>query len=59
MWMKLVLLLIGLAAGYSFGFKDAQAYKDDVVTRTVDRLRHRGDKYSNDIDGTMDKLEKR
>jgi hypothetical protein len=59
MWMKLVLLLVGLAAGYSLGFKDAQVYKDDLVSRTVDRLRHRGDSYSNDIDATMDKLEKR
>ena len=57
--MKLVLLLIGLAAGYSLGFKDAQVNKEDVVSRTVDRLRQRGDKYSNDIDGQMDKLEKR
>jgi len=57
--MKLVLLLIGLAAGYSLGFKDAQVHKEDLVSRTVDRLRQRGDKYSNDIDGQMDKLEKR
>jgi len=57
--MKLILLLIGLAAGYSFGFKDAQVHKEDVVSRTVDRLRQRGDKYSNDIDGQMDKLETR
>ena len=59
MSMKLVLLLIGLAAGYSLGFKDAQVNKDDLVSRTVERLRHRGATYSNDIDGTMDRLEKR
>jgi hypothetical protein len=59
MSMKLVLLLIGIAAGYSLGFKDAQVHKEDVVTRAVDRLRERGDKYSNDIDGQLDKLEKR
>ena len=41
------------------GFKDAQVNKDDLVSRTVERLRHRGATYSNDIDGTMDRLEKR
>ncbi|MEO6446422.1 MAG: hypothetical protein ABIZ91_08745 [Gemmatimonadaceae bacterium] len=58
---KIVLILcIGFAAGYSFGFQDAQEHTEPIVTRTLERAggSTRG-KYNQDLDGTMDRLEKR
>lgn len=55
-----LLLLAGFAAGYSYGFKDAKEHDVDVVTRTVEKVggSTRG-KYKTDIDGQMERLEKR
>lgn len=58
---KIVLVLcIGFAAGYTFGFQDAQEHDETIVTRTLERAggAARG-KYNQDVDGTMDRLEKR
>jgi hypothetical protein len=55
----LVLLGIGMAAGYFIGFKDASAHEKNVVHRLVARVR--GDmegKVGNDVDAVMDRLEK-
>ncbi|MEO7964573.1 MAG: hypothetical protein ABIT38_11785 [Gemmatimonadaceae bacterium] len=60
MFRYLLVLSIGIAAGYTFGFKDAKEHEQSIVTRTVERIggNARGE-YANDIDGQMDKLEKR
>jgi hypothetical protein len=56
----LLVLAIGIAFGYSLGFKDAQRHDDDVVTRMVSRARGlTGEKYRTNVDDTMDRLEKR
>ncbi len=56
----LLLLLIGFAAGYSYGFKDAKAHDEDVVTRTVERVGGATrDRYKSDVDQRMEQLEKR
>ena len=50
--VKTVLVLcIGVAVGYGFGFKDAKSHDKPVVTRVVDRIggSHRG-KYDPNID---------
>jgi hypothetical protein len=54
------LLLVGFAAGYSFGFKDAKKHEDDVVTRTIERVggSARG-KYNQDLDAQFQRLEGR
>jgi hypothetical protein len=54
-----IVLCIGLAAGYEFGFKDGKDHDEGIVTRTIDHLggSARG-KYNNDVDAQMDKLEK-
>jgi len=59
MFKYAVLLAIGIAFGYSYGWKDAQEHDDHIVTRTVDRIggESRG-KYSSDIDQTVEKMEK-
>ncbi len=60
MYRYLFVLSIGLAAGYTYGFKDAKEHKETIVTRTVERIGGDARKeYGNDIDGQMDKLEKR
>jgi hypothetical protein len=50
--MKYILVLaIGLAVGYGYGFKDAKKYNRTVVSRVLDRVggSNRG-KYDQDID---------
>lgn len=60
MFKYIVVLCIGLAAGYSFGFKDGKEHDEGIVTRSLEEIggSSRG-KYSNDVDAQMDKLEKR
>lgn len=56
----LFLLLIGFAAGYSYGFRDAKVNETDVVTRTVERVRAAaGGKYNQDVDSQLDRMERR
>ena len=56
----LLVLSIGLAAGYSYGFKDAKKNDQTILTRTVERIGGDARKeYGNDIDSEMDRLEKR
>ena len=58
---KLVfVLLLGVGAGYQIGWQDAQKNTESIVKRTIDKVggNSRG-KYGNDIDGQMDRLEKR
>lgn len=54
----LVLLTIGVVAGYWLGFKDAQSNTDNVVTRLIN---HTGGKTRNHVrsnaDGLMDSVE--
>ena len=56
----MVLLGIGMAAGYFIGFKDAGVHEKNVVYRLVARVR--GDmegKVGNDIDAVMERVEKK
>lgn len=56
----LFLLLVGFAAGYSYGFKDAQSHTQDVVTRTVERVGGASrERFKTDVDAQMERLEKR
>lgn len=42
----LLILLIGGALGYGYGFRDARMNKETVVTRVLDRLGGDARKYS-------------
>jgi hypothetical protein len=54
------LLLVGFAAGYSYGFKDAKVHDEDVVTRTVERVGGATrERYKSDVDERMEQLERR
>ena len=57
--MKIALILaIGIAAGYSFGWKDAKKHKTSIVERTLDRVGGKTrDQYRTDVDARMEKLE--
>jgi hypothetical protein len=60
MFKYIFTLCAGLAAGYTYGFKDAKEHRDTVVTRTIERIGGSSrDKYRTDVDATMDRLEKR
>lgn len=55
--MKYVILLaIGVAIGYGYGFSDAQVNRKNIVSRIVDRVGGSNrEEFTNDIDGRMDK----
>lgn len=55
--MKYILILaVGAALGYGYGFADAQVHKKNVVTRMVERVGGSNrDEFRNDIDGRMEK----
>jgi hypothetical protein len=56
----LFFLAIGIAGGYTYGWKDAKEHDDPIVTRLVNKAGGEARKqYGNDIDGQMDRLEKR
>jgi hypothetical protein len=56
---NIILLSIGIAFGYSVGFKDARQNDKNVVSRLVDRVggSNRG-KYNDNVDKTMKEAEK-
>ena len=51
--MKLTIfaLVLGIAIGYGYGFRDAKIHKKSIVERTIDRVggKNRG-AYNNDLD---------
>ena len=51
--MKLTVfaLVLGIAIGYGYGFRDAKIHKKSIVERTIDRVggKNRG-AYNNDLD---------
>lgn len=55
----LIVLLIGLALGYTFGWKDAQTHDRHIAARVLDRAggSTRG-KVQSDVDKKMEDLEK-
>ena len=60
MMKTLVLLALGIAIGYSVGFSDARTHKDDIIHRLVLRVGGENREHMvNDVDATMDRLEKR
>ena len=48
----LLALVIGIAVGYSYGFKDAKTHKQNIVERTVARV---GGKNRGAYDTNLDK----
>lgn len=55
MFKLLLVLVFGIAVGYSYGFKDAKKHKDNVLVRTVERVggKNRG-AYNSDLDKRAD-----
>jgi hypothetical protein len=55
----LFVLAIGLAAGYSYGYKDARQHDQTVVTRLLDRVggATRG-RVATDADATLREVER-
>ena len=52
----IIILAIGVAAGYGVGFSDAQVHKKSIVTRIVERVGGSNrEEFTNDIDARMDK----
>mgnify|MGYP001549786512 FL=1 len=55
----LLLVAIGVALGYWWGWSDAQVNQEDVVTRMVNRAGGKTrSSLKNDADQTMDSLER-
>ena len=55
----LVVLMIGLAAGYFYGFSDARANSKNIVSRAVERVGGKGENYRTDIDAKLEAVERR
>ena len=55
----IVLLALGIAIGYAYGFSDAKTHDQNVVERMLNHAggSTRGD-IGTDVDSTMNKLEK-
>ena len=60
MLRTLLILVVGVAIGYFYGFHDAQVHRHDIVARAVQATGGsvRGD-VGNNVDGMMDSVEKR
>ena len=60
MFKILLILVIGVGAGYQIGWQDAKTNDETIGARTLDQVggSTRG-KYNNDIDTKMETLEKR
>ena len=55
----LMILLVGAAAGYFYGFADAKQNEQHIVARTVARVGDwRRDQLSNDVDTQMERVER-
>ncbi|MGQ0647265.1 MAG: hypothetical protein ACT4P7_06810 [Gemmatimonadaceae bacterium] len=56
----LLMLVVGVAAGYQVGWNDAQKHDQSIVERTIEKVggSTRG-KYQNDVDKQLERLEKR
>ena len=55
----LLILAIGAALGYGYGFRDAQTHEKMLVSRVLDRLGGDARQYSsNDVDRQMNRLER-
>jgi hypothetical protein len=56
----LLFLVIGIAAGYWWGFNDAMVNSDNVVVRLINRAGGQTrERLSNNVDGRLDSLERR
>lgn len=56
----LIAILLGAAAGYSFGFSDAKSHDENIVERTLGRVGgSTREKYRTDVDKQMDAIEKK
>jgi hypothetical protein len=55
----IIVLAIGVCAGYAYGFNDAQHYDKPIVTRIVERVGGKDrEKFMNDADRKMNDLQK-
>ena len=55
----LLALVVGLTAGYFYGFSDAKTHRLNLFTRVVNQIGggNRG-RYNNDVDARMERLER-
>jgi hypothetical protein len=59
MFKFVIVLVIGIAIGYFYGFDDARKHDENVVERVVDSVGKTGSKYQTDVDKQMYAAEKR
>ena len=59
MFKFVVVLVIGIAIGYFYGFDDAKRHDENVVARVVASVGTTGSKYQTDVDKQMDAAERK
>lgn len=56
----LLILAVGVGVGYTYGFKDAQAHRQMIVERVINRVGGSNrDSYKTDVDAAMERVERR
>jgi len=56
---NIVILIVGLAVGYSFGYKDARTHDENIVTRIIGKVGGSSrDKVRSNADKTLEEAEK-
>ena len=54
----LLVLAVGLVVGYFYGFRDARDNERNIVSRAVQRIGGKGEKYTSDIDQKLETVER-
>jgi hypothetical protein len=56
---KVIILVVGLIAGYTFGFKDAKAHDKNIATRAIGKIGGGSrDRVKSTVDEKMKEAEK-
>ena len=56
---KVIILVVGLVAGYIFGFKDSKQHRDNIAVRTIGKIGGGSrDKVKSTVDDQMKEAEK-
>jgi hypothetical protein len=56
---NIIILVVGLVAGYTFGFKDSKEHRDNIAVRAIGRIGGGSrDKVKSTVDDQMKEAEK-
>jgi hypothetical protein len=59
MFKFVIVLVLGIAIGYFYGFDDAKKHDENVLERVVERVGTTGSKYQTNVDKQMEAAERK